>query len=110
MSSPTAVAAGVRDRHPTSEVHVHIHILRVPDCPLIGQLRAVLDRCLARSGLRADIEEIEGLYPSPTILVDGVDVTGRTVRLAAACRLDLPNEQQIAAALTASTKATTIGG
>ncbi|MGH9086682.1 MAG: alkylmercury lyase [Acidimicrobiales bacterium] len=108
MTAPSTVAAGVTDRHLTSEVH--IQILRVPDCPIVGQLRALIDRVLARSGLCADIEEIDGPYPSPTLLIDGADVTGRRVHLSASCRLDLPSEQQIAAALTPSTNTTTIGG
>lgn len=81
---------------------VHAQLLHVPDCPLIGRLRSRLDRCIAMSGLDVEVEEIEGLYPSPTLLVDGTDITGRALDLVSSCRLDLPSEQQILAALDAA--------
>ncbi|MDA8069181.1 hypothetical protein [Conexibacter sp. DBS9H8] len=48
------------------------------------------------------IEEVEGPYPSPTLLVGGIDVTGRTPAAGPSCRLDLPTEEQIVAALAAA--------
>jgi hypothetical protein len=79
---------------------LHVQILRVPDCPLVGALRDLVDRCLSRSGLSATIEEIEGPYPSPTLLINGSDVTGRPVTAGPSCRLDSPSEEEILAALS----------
>ena len=44
-------------------------------------------------------EEIEGPYPSPTLLIDGIDVTGRDPGTEPCCRLDLPTEEDILMAL-----------
>lgn len=81
------------------DVDIRVQLLHVADCPLVGELRTVLQHTLARNGLRAQIEELEGPYPSPTLLVDGVDVTGRATGTEPSCRLDLPSEEQILAAL-----------
>jgi hypothetical protein len=54
---------------------------------------------LARADVAATVEEPEGAFPSPTVLVEGVDVTGRSVTDRSACRLDLPTEAGILAAL-----------
>jgi hypothetical protein len=56
---------------------------------------------LAATGISAVIEEAEGDYPSPTLLVDGLDVvTGQPGGGAPRCRLDLPTREQIATALS----------
>jgi hypothetical protein len=80
--------------------NLQVQILRVPDCPLVGALRDLVDRCLSRSGLSATIEEIEGPYPSPTLLINGTDVTGRPLTAGPSCRLDSPSEKEILAALS----------
>jgi hypothetical protein len=76
-----------------------IEILQVPGCPLVERVRETARRVLAQSGLRAEIEDLVGDYPSPTLLVDGRDVTGRRLGECSACRLDLPTEDQVLAAL-----------
>lgn len=76
-----------------------IQILRLPDCPRAGRLRSLVEWCVARSGLNATLEEVEGPYPSPTLLINGADVTGRPAGAAPSCRLDIPGEGQILAAL-----------
>jgi hypothetical protein len=80
-----------------------IRILHVADCPLVEQLRGRLRSALARAGVTADLEEVEGPCASPTLLVGGVDVTGRSLSSVddegPTCRLDLPTEDQIVAAL-----------
>jgi hypothetical protein len=47
----------------------------------------------------ATVEEIEGPYPSPTLLINGADVSGRRAEVAPSCRLDVPGAGQILAAL-----------
>ena len=79
--------------------HPQIQLLHVPDCPLVDHVRATLHDTLRQAGLSLPVEELEGPYPSPTLLIDGIDVTGRTATPEASCRLDLPTPQQILDAL-----------
>jgi hypothetical protein len=65
----------------------------------VASVRALLDRSLARAKVQADLSELEGDYPSPTLLIEGADVTGRNPEMTASCRIDLPTEEQIVAAL-----------
>jgi hypothetical protein len=76
-----------------------IEILHVHDCPLVGRMREMVQRVLAQGGVAAEVTELVGDYASPTLLVDGRDVTGRLAGECAACRLDLPTESQLLAAL-----------
>lgn len=78
-------------------------MLRVPDCPLAARVRATLQECLQETPTPVLVEELEGAYPSPTLLVDGVDVvTGQTPSGEVCCRLDLPSQTQILGALRRS--------
>ena len=79
-----------------------IQLLYVPGCPLVDQVRTTLRESLAATGSRSKVEEIEGPCASPTLLVNGVDVTGRTPPPGTSCRLDLPTKDQIVATLTRS--------
>lgn len=81
------------------EGQIRIQILQVPDCPLVGRLRELVQQALARIEVPVEVEDRIGDYPSPTLLIDGRDVTGRPSGGASACRLDLPTEQQVLAAL-----------
>lgn len=77
-----------------------VRLLHVADCPLVDRVRTALQDVLHSTGIRAVVEDIEGLYPSPTLLVDGVDiVTGRAPGTEPCCRLDLPTREQISTAL-----------
>lgn len=83
---------------------MRIQLLHVPDCPMVNQLRTRLHRCLHQAGISMMVEETEGPYPSPTLLIDGVDVaTGDPPPSGACCRLDLPTDTQILSALQDST-------
>lgn len=77
-----------------------IELLHTAGCPHAAAARSLLHSCLAELGIAAPIEEREGEYPSPTILVDGTDVMGRAEIEGAMCRLDLPTHDRIVAALT----------
>lgn len=79
---------------------VRVQLLHVADCPNLAEVRDRLRASLARAGVAATVEETEGPFPSPTLLVDGVDVTGRHAEVSSACRLDLPTERDIITALT----------
>jgi len=78
-----------------------IELLLAPDCPNASAARAVLTAGLARLGLVVRVRERVGDFPSPTILVDGIDVvTGERIGPAGpTCRLDLPTAAHVMAAL-----------
>lgn len=61
----------------------------------------MVENCLAQTHLNTVVEEVVGNYNSPTLLVNGFDVTGRPAAPEGqmSCRLDLPNEEQVLAAL-----------
>jgi hypothetical protein len=94
----------INERGDTHEMHgeadvARIEILHVPNCPFVGPVRETVMRALARADIPAVLRERVGDYPSPTLLVDGIDVTGQTPAAGACCRLDLPTEVQVLAAL-----------
>jgi hypothetical protein len=72
-----------------------VQILHVPDCPLLPLARRAVDRAAASIGVHVRVDEVEGAFPSPSVMVDGQDVTGTSIRGGAQCRLDLATEQQI---------------
>ncbi|WP_435585988.1 organomercurial lyase [Micromonospora aurantiaca (nom. illeg.)] len=79
---------------------VMVELRSVPDCPNLAPARQALHAALADLGLApAVVTEVVGDYPSPSILVNGVDVMGGSGDGPAACRLDLPTEEPIGAAL-----------
>lgn len=96
MNEPTARSA---PRSAAGSPPVRIQILHVPDCPLLEGARSLVSRCVAQSAADVIVEEIEGPYLSPTLLVNGTDTTGRPIVATPSCRLDLPTEEQILAAL-----------
>ena len=81
-----------------------IELLWLPGCPHVDAARALLRRCLDRLGLDSTVTERTGEYPSPTVLVDGRDVMGEPAAAGASCRLDVPSEGGVMAALLASTR------
>jgi hypothetical protein len=82
---------------------IRVQLLHVPDCPLAPRVRTMLRECLDEARMAAVVEDMEGEYPSPTVLVNGVDVvTGRPASGDARCRLDLPTRDQILGALRRS--------
>ena len=78
-----------------------VELLLGPQCPNAEAARSVLTACLRQLGLDMRVRERVGDYPSPTILIDGVDVmTGqRGAPTRQACRLDVPTAARVVAAL-----------
>jgi hypothetical protein len=80
---------------------VRVELLTAPGCPNAAAARTTIADCLSILGIDEPIIDRVGRYPSPTVLVDGVDVmrpesgtwTGD------ACRLDLPTPQRVLDAL-----------
>jgi len=70
-----------------------------------GPARQVITDCLACLGLDVSIIDRVGRYPSPTVLVNGVDVMRPEGAAAVgdACRLDLPTARRILDVLRADT-------
>ncbi len=52
--------------------------------------------------MSAAIQEVEGPYPSPTLLIDGADVTGQRLSSEPACRLIVPSADEIVRAILAA--------
>lgn len=79
-----------------------VQVLQVPGCPLVDRLLTLVEESQARSDVDLDVQVLVGQYPSPTLVVDGLDVaTGLPVTTAVCCRPDLPTREQILNALKA---------
>ncbi|MGH8932552.1 MAG: alkylmercury lyase [Egibacteraceae bacterium] len=79
---------------------IRIELWSAPGCPNAPLVRQRLHDCLRRLGMREEIREHAGPdVPSPTVLIDGVDVMGRSAAAGPGCRLDLPTTDHIRAAL-----------
>lgn len=77
-----------------------IQILHVPDCPLVDRVVQLVRECQVHTGDNEALDLRVGPYPSPTLLIDGLDVTtGEPTAGAMRCRLDLPTREQILKAL-----------
>lgn len=82
---------------------VRAQILQVPDCPLVDELHALVHECLTALGDSGTVETRVGDHPSPTLVIDGIDVaTGGPIDDRVCCRLDLPSREQILNALQKS--------
>lgn len=79
---------------------MRIEHLGSPGCPNAGASYTLLVQCLADLALDASVIERVGAFPSPTVLVDGIDVMrpGQTV-VGQHCRLDTPTRAAVVAAL-----------
>jgi hypothetical protein len=78
---------------------VIVELRAVPGCPNVEATRDLLQACLAEVGLPPVVVERIGDYPSPSVLIDGQDVTGADPAGPAACVLRPPTGRQILAAL-----------
>ena len=81
---------------------MEVQLLIAPDCPRAESARRLLAECVEQLAVDVSVRERVGEYPSPTILVDGVDVmTGAAgVSHIEACRLDVPTRSRLLAALS----------
>lgn len=82
---------------------IRVELLHIPDCPNTASARRLLAGCLVEVGLTVGIDEQEGLFPSPTIRINGEDVMGTPLSAEASCRLDLPTRERILAVLQRAT-------
>jgi predicted RNase H-like HicB family nuclease len=89
---------------------LRISIFHVPDCPSVSRVRQTLEEALDSVGATAVIEEIEGAYPSPTVLIDGAEIDGYRLASGPACRIGLPEAGELAAAIVAASARRTHSG
>lgn len=82
---------------------VSIQVQHVPECAHLDRVQSMIKQALTTTGTIGTIEEVVGDFASPTVLIDRVDVTGRSVDAGASCRLGLPTVGQVIAALTKAT-------
>ncbi|KDE96934.1 alkylmercury lyase (plasmid) [Mycolicibacterium crocinum] len=82
---------------------MRIELFTAPGCPNADAARTLLNDRLAKLGITAPIVDHIGRYPSPTVLVEGIDVMRQEadVPIGDACRLDLPTAQRVLDALRA---------
>ena len=82
---------------------MRIELLTSPGCPNAAAAKATITECLTSLGIDVPIIDRVGSYPSPTVLVDGVDVMcpEAGAPIGDACRLDLPTQQRVLDALRA---------
>jgi len=62
-----------------------VELRSVPGCPNLEATRSTLTACLAEAGVAAPIIERIGDYRSPSILINGSDVTGADPDSSPAC-------------------------
>lgn len=80
-----------------------VEVVHERDCPLVDETVERVRSFLSVSGTDAVVVVREGALASPTVLVDGLDVvTGQPPAPAAACRLEVPTDDQIRIALERS--------
>ncbi len=82
---------------------MQIELLTSPGCPNADTAKQTITDALATLGIDVPIIERIGRYPSPTVLVDGVDVMrpGTGAPIGDACRLEMPTPQRVLDALSA---------
>lgn len=85
---------------------MRVDLLLAPGCPNAAAARAVLAQALDELEGAPVVTERVGDYPSPTVLVDSVDVMNGAAGTPSgrACRLDLPTLPRLMTALRQSTE------
>ena len=76
---------------------MRIELLHHHSCPHAPAARQLIEECLRTLAIATPVLVRVGDYPSPTVLVDGIDVMGpaHAVSLGSACRLDLPTRDRL---------------
>jgi hypothetical protein len=81
---------------------MRIELLSSPGCPRAATAKETVTGCLASLGIEVTIIERVGRFPSPTVLVDGIDVMRPEGAVSGdTCRLDLPTTQRVCEAVRA---------
>jgi hypothetical protein len=82
---------------------MRVELLHHHGCGQAHAARQLIEQCLHTLAIATPILVRVGDYPSPTVLVDGIDVMrpGHPVAPGSACRLDVPTQDRLLDALTA---------
>jgi hypothetical protein len=88
---------------------MRVELLHHFGCPSAPAAHQLVQDCLTALAIGTPVLVRVGAYPSPTVLVDGTDVMTATGVMSPghACRLDLPTQERVLAALTAQRDADT---
>jgi hypothetical protein len=100
-------ATTVRPAAARDDWRMIVELRSVPDCPNLGATRSTLVACLAEAGVTVPVIERVGDYRSPSVLINGIDVTGADPSGPPACVLQPPTAAQIRAALNSASPAAT---
>ena len=76
-----------------------VEVLYFSGCPNAAPALELVRRCVARLGLQIHVVEHDGNHASPTVRVNGIDVMGAPSTLELSCRIDVPTEERVCAAL-----------
>jgi len=82
---------------------MRVELLHHHGCPHAHAAHQLIEQCLRTLAISSPILVRVGDYPSPTVLVDGIDVMRPTHAVAAgsACRLDIPTQDRLLDILSA---------
>lgn len=101
-AAPRALATTPPECRPRAELTqaLTIELRHLPDCPHVELARQLLRACLSEVDLaNVVVADREGNFPSPSIIVNGIDVMGAPAMEGASCRLDLPTRERVMSAL-----------
>ena len=81
---------------------MRVELLHHHDCSNAQAARQLIEECLRTLAISTPILVRVGDYPSPTVLIDGIDVMRPThaVSPGSACRLDVPTRDRLLDILT----------
>lgn len=78
---------------------MRIELFTAPGCPNADAARTLLNDRLAKLGITAPIVDHIGRYPSPTVLVEGIDVMRQEQTCRSATRADSTCRQRSASSM-----------
>ena len=81
---------------------MRVELLHHPGCRSAAAVHELVQECLRGLAIAAHVTVSVGDYPSPTLLIDGIDVMTRAPAPAtgSVCRLDVPTRDHVLTALT----------
>ncbi len=82
---------------------MRVELLHHPGCRSAQAALQLVQECLTALAIADPVLVRVGDHPSPTVLIDGVDVMRPAVELSgvSACRIDVPTRERVLSALAA---------
>jgi hypothetical protein len=83
---------------------MRVELFHYQGCPSAPAAHRLVRQCLIALGIREPALVRVGDWPSPTVLVNGIDVMRPAAELSTAsmCRIDVPTPERVLAALRAA--------